>query len=106
MKNSHCLHSPPPATREFRFQRLENRLVSLTPGDLKRMADHPPVKKILDRLLGRRSVYIITGLKIVDGLEVSDGEFYRKFEGRVIFSYQMHKVHGTFALRKVIVEKP
>ncbi|CAG9989486.1 unnamed protein product [Clonostachys byssicola] len=98
----------PPATREFRFQKLENHQVDLTSDDLNRMADHPPVKRILGRHLGRRNVYVITGMKIVDGLEVSDGfEFYRKFEGRVIFSYQMHVVHnGCQSLRQRIMEKP
>ncbi|CAG9954732.1 unnamed protein product [Clonostachys rosea f. rosea IK726] len=96
----------PPATREFRFQRLENRLVSLTPGDLKRIVDHPPVNKILNRILVRRSVYIITGLKIVNDLEVSDGKFYRKFNCPVIFSYRMHKVQVTsHGLRKELVKK-
>ncbi|CAI6063586.1 unnamed protein product [Clonostachys chloroleuca] len=95
-----------PATRQFRFQKLENHLVSRTPGNMDRMVDHPPVNKILGRILGRRSVYIITGLKIVNGLEVSDGEFYRKFDGPVIFSYRMHKLEErSEGLRQKVVSR-
>ncbi|CAH0056258.1 unnamed protein product [Clonostachys solani] len=76
--------------QRFRFQQLEQHWAK--EYHLCSMIDESVWDNVEPRRWGRPRVYVITGLRIVDGLEVWDGKFYRKFDGRVIFSYQMHEV--------------
>ncbi|CAG9954731.1 unnamed protein product [Clonostachys rosea f. rosea IK726] len=90
---SPCLRSA--TRRKFSVQQIEQHWANMDTEDryLERMVES--VRRMLTRSsFGRHTtaVYIMTGFRIADGLEVSDGEFYRKFDGRVILSYQMHKV--------------
>ncbi|CAH0030505.1 unnamed protein product [Clonostachys rhizophaga] len=95
--------SSPTAVRKFSFQQLEHHMVS--PNELESMIDASVWNKVKPISWGRRRIYIITGLKIAEGLEVSDGESCWKYDGRVILSYRMHELRpaspGGYDFRRV-----
>ncbi|CAI6064017.1 unnamed protein product [Clonostachys chloroleuca] len=90
------------AVRKFSFQQLEHHLIS--PSLLNSIINKSVWNKVKPDLWGRRRIYIITGLRIAKGLEVSDGESCWKFKGQVIFSYRMHELKPlseTYDFRRV-----
>ncbi|CAG9989485.1 unnamed protein product [Clonostachys byssicola] len=82
--------SSPTAVRQFSFQKLEHHKVKYL-HELEDVIDASVRNKAKQVPRGRRRIYVITELRIAEGLEVSDGESRWKFDGRVIFSYRMQE---------------
>ncbi|VUC25051.1 unnamed protein product [Clonostachys rosea] len=94
----------PPAVRVFRYQEMVHHWVNPRQANMRRMITHPNVQEILNRRRGR--IYIITGFKIINGLEVSDGNLHRTFDGPVVFGYRMHEVRLARRELKITVVRP
>ncbi|KAK8135172.1 hypothetical protein PG984_007184 [Apiospora sp. TS-2023a] len=75
--------------REYHMQHLRTLKFYPQRDDMLPIMDLPKIGEMLQQ---RGHVYIMTGLRIAYGLKLSEGDFQREYNERVVFSYEIMQI--------------